>query len=162
MVFARLHRGQTPTDVALRGGKIMPGFSVVRLKDVFGTPESRTIVIREAGALRVVAGLSMLVLLGGCATLMALVLVHYERRRSELAVRIALGASRLRLEGELSRELGLRAVTGTIGAIFVAAWGLRSIPSLSLPGGVDLGRLDLSLDWRVLSAAALRRESSSR
>jgi predicted permease len=155
MVFARLYRGQTPTEVARRLVEtgLDPGLAVVRLKDVFGTPESRTIIISERGALSVVAGLASLVLLGGCATLMALVLVHYERRRGELAVRIALGASRRRLTSELSRELGILAVGGTIGAVLVAVWGLRTIPSLTLPGGVDLGRLDLSIDWRVLTAA---------
>jgi hypothetical protein len=83
----------------------------------------------------------------------ALVLVHYERRRGESTVRLALGASRPRLTMELCRELLVIAVTGTVGAVVVAAWGLHIIPSLSLPGGVDLGRLDLSMDWRVLGAA---------
>jgi len=162
MAFARLHRGQTPADVARRlvetaderQRRFMEGYAIVPLRDVFGTPESRTIVIREGGALRVVGGLAMLVLFGGCATLMALVLVHYERRRSELAVRLALGASRARLAGELSREVGILAIAGTVGAVLIALWALRSIPSLSLPGGVDLGRLDLSMDWRVLGVAA--------
>jgi hypothetical protein len=36
--------------------------------------------------------------------------------------------------------------------VYVALAGLR-VPALSLPGGVDLGRLDLSLDWRVVGAA---------
>ena len=75
----------------------MGRLAIVPLTAVFGTPESHTIIIREGGALRVVAGLATLVLLGGCASLMALVLVHYERRRHELAVRIALGASSARV-----------------------------------------------------------------
>ena len=108
-------------------------------EDVFGTPESRTIVISEHNSLAIVSGLAMLVLLGGGATLAALVLVHYERRRGELAVRLALGASRARLSAELCRELLLIAATGTLGALLVATWGLHVIPSLSLPGGVDLG-----------------------
>jgi hypothetical protein len=159
MIFARLAPGQSVADVA-RHLLDVPvddgdrrGFTIVPLKDVFGTPKSPTFVIREGSALSVVAGLAMLVLVGGCATLAALVLVHYERRRRELAVRVALGASRMRLTGELSRELLLIAVSGTLGAVLVAAWGLRAIPSLSLPGGVNLGRLDLSIDWRVLGAA---------
>jgi predicted permease len=66
---------------------------------------------------------------------------------------MTLGASRRRLAGELSLELGMLAVSGTIGALLVAIWGLGAMPSLSLPGGVDLRRLDLSIDWRVLSVA---------
>ena len=35
----------------------------------------------------------------------------------------------------------------------MAVLGLRALPALSLSGGVDLARLDLSIDWRVLGAA---------
>lgn len=161
MVFARLRRGQTPTDAQRqliegasdRERRLVANFTAVPLKDVYGTPELRTIVIREGGAVSVVTGLAALVLLGGCATLTALVLVHYERRRRDLAVRNALGASRMRLILDLGRELAVLAVGGTAGALLVAFWGLKAIPSLSLPGGVDLARLDLSFDWRVVGAA---------
>jgi predicted permease len=161
MIFARLAPGQSADEVARHlhekpvedpGGR-RHVMTVVPLKEVFGTPTSRTMLIREGKTIGVVAGLAMLVLAGGCSTLAALVLVHYERRRRELAVRIALGASRVRLIGELTRELLLIAGSGTIGAVVVALWGLRAIPSLSLPGGVDLGRIDLSIDWRVLGVA---------
>jgi predicted permease len=172
LVLARLRPGQTPEaarqqylEQAIASAQVAPGVSfdryreyleslqVVRLADVFGTPSSRTIVINEGRAAGVVAGLAALVLLGSCATLMALVLVHYERRRRELSVRLALGASRLRLAAQLGAEFGWLAAAGTTGAIVVALAGLRVLPALSLPGGVDLGRLDLSLDWRVLGAA---------
>lgn len=158
-VFARLPAGATVADVDRQfrertANRRAPApAAVVPLTEVFGTPASRTIVIREGNALSVVAGLAMLVLAGGCATLAALVLVHYERRRLELAVKIALGASRARLIAELSRELGVIAIAGTIAAVIVAVLGLRAIPPLSLPGGVDLGRLDLAIDWRVLGVA---------
>ena len=156
MLFARLAPGVSPAEAErslLLKDQRWKGLAILRLKDIFGTPTSRTIPIREGNAVGVVAGLACLVLAGGCATLAALVLVHYERRRRELAVRLAMGASRGRLVGELARELLLVAVAGTIGAVLVAMWSLRSIPSLSLPGGVNLGRLDLSIDWRVLGVA---------
>jgi predicted permease len=159
MVFARMHPGQTPAGImrGLREGGVaarsLSTLAIVPLADVFGSPNSRTTVIREGSALGVVSGLALLVLAGGCATLTALVLVHYERRRRELAVRIALGASRARLTTGLICELGVLACAGTIGAILIAAFGLSAFPSLSLPGGVELGRLDLSVDWRVLGAA---------
>lgn len=157
--IARLRPGDTPATVTqwwidnVVEEQTLEGRAIVPLKEVFGTPYSRTIAVREHNAFSVVAGLAMLVLLGGCATLMALVLVHYERRRRDQAVKIALGASRTRLTRELSLELGLLAIGGTVGALLVATWGLGTIPSLSLPGGVNLGRLDLSMDWRVFAAA---------
>lgn len=160
MIFARLPAGQTVTDVDRRLREKYTNDPLTRayltpvpLKDVYGTPVSRTIVIQEGNAFAMVGGLAMLVLLGGCATLAALVLVHSERRRGEVAVRIALGASRTHLILERARELSWVAVSGSAGALLIAFWGLRAIPTLSLPGGVDLGRLDLSIDWRVLSAA---------
>ena len=164
ILFARLHPGQTPSEVRERLIQALPdetsrallrGMQVVRLENVFGTSESRAVVIREGGAAAVVAGLAGLVLLAGCVTLMALVLVHYERRRRELALRIALGASRRTLMRELSAELAWIAAAGGVGAVLISVWSLRALPSLSLPGGVDLARLDLSIDLRVLFAALL-------
>lgn len=159
MVFARLFPGQTLVDAAEQLSVIFPREAQygrpptpVPLTDVFGTPDSSTIAIREGNAVVVVGGLAALVLVGGCATLMALVLVHYERRRRELAVRLALGASARRLRADLLRELAVIAAVGAAGAVGASILGLNAIPSLSLPGGVDLGRLDLAIDWRVLSA----------
>jgi putative ABC transport system permease protein len=127
----------------------------VPLRQIFGSPDSRTIVIREETVLRVVSASAALVLLAGCVTLMALVLVHYERRRQELSVRVALGATRARLTGQLAAELGWLVAAGTTGAVLVARWGLRVLPALSLPGGVDLSRLGLAIDWRVVLAGVL-------
>ena len=164
ILFARLRPGQTPSEVRERLLQDLPDdrsreglrqVQVVRLESVFGTSESRAVVIRESGAAAVVAGLAGLVLVAGCATLMALVLVHYERRRRELAVRIALGASRRTLARDLSAELGWIAAAGGVGAVLISVWSLRALPSLSLPGGVDLARLDLSIDLRVLLAGLL-------
>ena len=164
ILFARLRPGQTPSEVREQLLQASPDersraslrrMQVVRLQDVVGTSESRAVVIREGGAAAVVAGLAGLVLVAGCATLMALVLVHYERRRRELAVRIALGASRGTLARGLSAELAWIAAAGGVGAVLISVWSLRALPSLSLPGGVDLARLDLSIDVRVLFAGLL-------
>jgi putative ABC transport system permease protein len=161
MVYARLPRGQSAAEISRRllitpvNERDMSGLSILPLDDAFATVDSRTIVIREGGTLLVTGGLAMLVLLGGAATLSALVLVHYERRRHDQAVKLALGASPAHLVRELATELGLVGVAGTTGAIFIVVWGLHVIPSLSLPGGVDMGRLDLSVDWRVFGAAII-------
>lgn len=164
MIFARLGPTQTVAATEQRYHEFMDpqsrewlaknndlwGFPrVLPLSEVFGTPQSRTFRVREANALLVVSGLALLVLLGGCATVAALVLMHYERRRAELAVKMALGVGRRRLIFELVRELCLVAATGSGAGILVAVLGVRVIPALSLPGGVNIGRLDLSIDWRV-------------
>jgi putative ABC transport system permease protein len=157
MAYGRLRPGQTIADAIQQsstdGMNDRDVFTVLPLASVYGTPESQTRVIREGTTFAVVGGLALLVLIGGCATLMALVLVHYERRRRELAVRLALGASPRHLAAELIVELGLVGSIGILGALIVAFWGVQALPSLSLPGGVDLRRLNLSFDTRVLAAA---------
>lgn len=162
MLFARLRPGQTMAALEQRyreqltvpaglSPNALPTF--VTLTEVFGASDSPTIVIREIGTLAVVSGLSLLVLLGGCATIAALVLTHYERRRPELAVKAALGASRARLARELIGELLIVGLAGSVGAIVCGLFGARALPALSLPGGVNVGRLDLSLDWRLCAIA---------
>jgi len=123
------------------------------LTDVFGTADSPSVLIRETGTVAVVSGLSLLVLLGGCATVAALVFTHYERRRFELALKASLGASRARLVRDLSIELLAVALVGSAGALVFGLLGARAAPSLSLPGGVNVARLDLSLDWRLCAAS---------
>lgn len=126
--------------------------TVVPLSRVYGSPDHRTLIIDESRVLRVIAATSLLVLIGGCATLMSLVLVHYERRRHELAVRLALGASRGRLVRRLALELTWLVSAGSGGALLMAGWATQALPALDLPGGVSLARLDASIDWRVALA----------
>jgi predicted permease len=157
--LARLGPGQTLATVTRRFDALAPGVlrafqtTVTPLPDVFGTPASATSVIDERDSLSIVSGLALVVLLGGCATLAALVLMHYERRRTELAVRMSLGASRRRLMGEIARDLSVIGLAGGGAGIALAAMGLRVMPALRLPGGIDLGRLTLAIDGRAYVVA---------
>jgi putative ABC transport system permease protein len=164
MVFARLRPGQTMAALEQRYRQLRPlpdgsqgppatAPTFASLTDAFGTSDSPSILIRERGTLAVVSGLSLLVLLGGCATIAALVLTHYERRRPELAIKASLGAGRARLARELLAEALVVALAGSAGAIVCGLVGQRALPALSLPGGVNIGRLDLSLDWRLSTMA---------
>ena len=125
--------------------------AVIPIGELYGGPRSRTIVMRESGALLVVAVTAGLVLVGGCATLMALVLMHYERRRQEIAVRMALGCSPLRLTRTLASELAGIGLVGLAGALGISSWALTALPALSFTTGVDFSRLNLSADWRVFT-----------
>ena len=164
LTFGRLHDKDTPASAKQRFVSDASDESVrdarqevqlVPLRRVFGTPDSRSVIIRERETAAVVASSAALVILGGCATLMALVLVHYERRRHELSVRAALGASRARAAVQLLGELAWLSALGSIGAIACSYLFLRSLPAVTLPGGVELGRLDLAVDWRVTAVAGL-------
>jgi hypothetical protein len=110
------------------------------------------VAVREGGAVVVTAVTAALLLLSGCVTLFALVLVHYERRRLELTVRVALGALRGRLLRQLCGELAVVIAAGAAMALLAAVVTIRLLPRVLMADGVDLSRIDFSIDWRVLGA----------
>lgn len=99
-------------------------------------------------------GLAALVLLTACVNVTSLLLTRAAGRRGELAVRQAMGASRLRLARQLLTETVLIALVGLVGA-WALAWGtVRAIGSI--PIGIDVPvRFDLAFDARVFGLAAL-------
>jgi predicted permease len=154
--LARLRPGVTPAQAEQHLTALDPKarYVVRPLAGVYGSPARATVTLDEGTVIRIVAVTSGLVLLAGCATLAALVLVHYERRRRELAIRLAIGSSRRRLAARLTMELLVLAAAGTGLAVLIAGWSLAALPALTLPGGVDLDRLDLRTDGRVVTVAA--------
>ena len=92
-------------------------------------------------------GLVVLVLLMACSNVANLLLARGEARRTELAIRTALGAGPARLAGELLAESFLLAVCGSGLGFAFAAWlpaVLRAIDPGALPRLGDAG-----VDFRV-------------
>jgi len=98
-------------------------------------------------------GLSGLVLLIACANLANLMLARASAREREIAVRLALGATRGRLIRQLLSESAPLAIAGAVCGGFLAAVLSRFLISfISTPDNPIF--LDMPADWRVLGFAA--------
>ena len=90
----------------------------------------------------------------GCGTVGMLLLIRTEARREELALCVALGASRGRLARGIALEGALLSGAGAAAAVPIASWLFKGIAAFQLPGGIDIGLLRLGVDGRALAAAA--------
>jgi len=131
------NRGRTFSLQPLAEGTFPPAFK-------------QQLVLSSSLGLAIVA----LVLLIACGNVANLLMARASTRRQEIAVRLSLGASRMRLMRQLLTESLLLAIAGGALGIVVAYWA-RALIWAYRPPFMQPGIIDLTFDARVLTFTIL-------
>jgi len=106
----------------------------------------KPVVMIFLGGLTVVV---LLVLGIACANVANLLLAQASGRQREMAVRLALGASRAQLMRQMFTESLVLAIGGGLLGVMLSLWATRALSAFRPPAPVPLD-LGVSVDWRVL------------
>jgi len=136
------------TYLGFRLGAFAAGTGVSNLRDAYESP------------LWMLLGIAALVLLIACANLANLMLARATARAREIAVRLALGASRMRIVRQLLAESLLLAAAGAAAAALLARWLAPALVA-SLTTEHDPVVVDVVGDWRVFGFIALLAATAS-
>ncbi|MGA3329000.1 MAG: ABC transporter permease [Terriglobia bacterium] len=102
----------------------------------------------------IILSLAGLVLLIACANITGILVAQGEARRREFALRVAMGASRVRLVRQLITETLLLSLMAAGVGLLLAHWLIRALPALQ-PLTILTMDFDLRVDSRVLAYTIL-------
>ena len=165
-VMGRLKSGQAVESAAAGLAPLQPilrdltrpsGLSAADAANYLGSPMTVTpapggvseLRRRYQRALTVLMAVAGLVLLIACVNVANLMLAHGERRRPDVSLQVALGASRGRLIRQLLAESLVLSVLGAVAGLLMSVWAGRWLVA-QLPAVNGAPYVDLSIDWRVL------------
>jgi predicted permease len=145
-IFSRLEAA-FPTDNKGRNATAVP------LLDARLNPGGRgpNIIVQISALLMIVVGIVLLI---ACANIANLLLARASKRRREVAIRLALGAKRLRLVRQFLTESTLLSIVGGLAGLLVAYWTLDAIAAARLPLPLPINT-SLALEPRVLVFTAV-------
>jgi predicted permease len=168
-VFARVPRGTEPTsiaaaltvrhhaDVTSRRGGDADRASQLRAERIVLAPAGRglsSLRSQASTALYVLLAMMVILLLIASGNVASLLVARATSREREIAVRLSLGAGRVRLIRQLLVESLLLGLGGGVVGLGLAAWGRDLLLGLFASGQASLVTLDTGLDWRVLAFSA--------
>jgi putative ABC transport system permease protein len=96
----------------------------------------------------------MTVLLIACANLGTMLLARGMARRREIAIRIALGASRRAIATQVLTECTIIVGAGITIGLVLMVWSMSLLPHYAVPYVPGIGDMDPSPSWRVFAFAA--------
>jgi len=97
----------------------------------------------------VLMGAVALVLIVTCTNLAGLMLARATDRRREIAIRLAMGANRIRLIRQLLTESLLLSIVGGVAGVMLAFWIVDVLLAFKPPIDFPLS-MDITIDWHVL------------
>lgn len=109
-------------------------------------PRNKSTVLLFLAALSIVV---LLVLAIACVNVVNLLLANAATRQREMAVRIALGATRRQLLRQMLMESIVLALGGGVVGIALSLWATSALATFHVPAPIPLDT-SLSIDWRVL------------
>lgn len=122
--------------------------------DQTGMSDAETITLHEQmvgkirGTLLVLLGASAFLLLIACANVVNLLVARMSIRRSEIGLRLALGASRGRLSQQFMTETAVLSLVGGIAGVTLAAIGVRVLLAMQ-PTSIPRSG-DVHVNWPVM------------